>query len=597
MTDIISNYPEPDYRFFFESLDRAAVVVDSSGIVLSLNEAGRKLFADLETDGLLISGDSMKDILSEAAAGDFLPLSFVYMDRKEPLLESLPFTGRILAASGTDKKTYFLLINILSVMDGQPEKARRSNTKIKGPQGKSPLVWVVDTKFRYISFNEAHRQEMNRVWGVEIHVGDNLLEFLDDERYKRLVIYNYNRAFSGEHFYTIDELEDTGDGSRYFENVLGPYVDDNNKIIGLRVRTTELTDSDDVKDRLQMSIAVQRSLIEGYGNIRISSVDRFFRYRAFNDGYRRFMDEVRGVKIRIGASLLESLSSDATRHEVRQKLAVVLAGEKCTEVRSYSHLSGGVVYYQHDYFPVISVSGEVIGITIFSDDVTEIMNRENEVKEALKEKGILLREIHFRVKHNLQLISSLLNLHMSNLEGEESKSALEELSLKVQTLSLIHEQLYQGQSLGAVQSGEFFNRLSAMLIELRNFDTSGVIIEDRVADMEFDMDTAIPLGLFFNEIFDNCLTHAFTGKELSLEGGGLPGERKIYYSLSEESGLIRLTISNEGGRLWSPRDPDSEFGLGLKLASTLAEQLEGELGFDFTDGTSISLVFKRSHGV
>ena len=587
MKDKTGVLPFPDFSFFFDQFDGSLIAADVEGRILSLNKAARELLDCEVSSELFLSLDTTDEMKKSLPDRGIFPVLFIPSENRRKFFKDIPLTGRISAFS-REEGIFYLTVEIATIMDDDREAPTgMGNSPVGRFRGKSPIIWTLDSQFNYISFNEAHRREMKNVWDAEIREGDNILKFIKDKRYKHLVAYQYNRVLSGENFYTIDELKGKNGKIRYFENVLGPYVDGNNQIRSVRVRTTELTENDEVRERLQLSMAVQRSLIEGYGHIGISSIDRFFRYRAFNDVYRRFMEDVRKVEIHIGSSLMDSLPADAVRHDVKQKLERVLGGETFSEVRSYTLEDGGLVFYQHEYFPVFSDIGEVIGITIFSLDITEKMNREEKIREALEEKEILLKEIHFRVKNNLQIISSLLNLQVGEAEGIECRKNLDDLFFRVQTMALIHEQLYQGKNLGTVKTREFFSRLSAMLIKERNPEYGEIALIDKVDDFSLDLDTAIPLGLIFNELFINALKHGFPA-------GNFSGTEEIVVELVKSRGKCLLSVCNRGDKIWTPPDVRSEYGLGLKLASALASQLDGGLDFDFSKGTCCSLSFRRS---
>ena len=593
MTEALSGTGEPDFGLFFENLEVSALVVDHRGRVLRANRSARRFFHAPREGELALTSQSRKAMIAEGTEGEPFPLQFTSPDRQALMVEPLLLRGRVVAVSPGETPDYYLVFHSSPIMDSEEEQAARDRDlrRHQGRIGRAPLSWVLDTNFRYISFNDAHRQEMKRVWGVDIQVGMNILDCLSDLRYRRLVTYNYNRALSGEHFYTVDELKDSEGNKRYFENIVGPYLDEYRQLRGIQVQTTEMTDPTEVKDRLQLSIAMQRSLIEGYGNIGICCLDRFHRYRAFNDGYRRFMEEIRDVKIRIGLSLLDSLPGDAMRHDVKEKLERVFAGERFTEVRSYTGIDGRARFYENRYYPVVSNGDSIVGITIFIQDVTGMKTQERAIREAVRENEILLKEIHFRVKNNLQVVSSLLNLQMNSEEEPGTLEALRKVFIRIRSLALIHEQMFQDKTLGGINARELISRVLTQLVDLYDVDTRLIRLEQEAEDFEIGADTALPLGMILSELITNALKHGFSG--------GREGVLSVRLTGSEgDWGL--LTVADSGSR--ERQIPETRetgisresFRLGLNLCESLTDQLGGRMEFDLRKGTEVRVTFRMT---
>jgi PAS domain S-box-containing protein len=202
-------------------------------------------------------------------------------------------------------------------------------------------------------------------------------------------------------------------------------------------------------------------------------------------------------------------------------------------------------------------------------DLTERKRNEETIEAQLKEKEMLLKEVHHRVKNNLQIISSLLSLQTRTLD-EESKDVLMESRTRIHSMALIHEKLYQSADLTRIDLKEYIDELSKFLYRSYGIETQRIRF-DLVCDGIFiDLDKAIPCGLMLNEIVSNCLKHAFPAQ--------ISGETCI--RLQTEGDTLRLMAQDNG--VGTPEDVNSHNGnsLGLRMIRSLVSQLRGTIQLD-----------------
>jgi len=204
----------------------------------------------------------------------------------------------------------------------------------------------------------------------------------------------------------------------------------------------------------------------------------------------------------------------------------------------------------------------------------------NEGQAQLKEKEILLGEIHHRVKNNLQVISSLLSLQMRDAEPA-TRTVLVENITRVQTMSLIHDKLYEQTSLAQIDLAKYLNELVQMILSC--YPSSGnVLLNVDCEPIHIDVEKAIPCGLIVNEIVTNSLKHAFAGKE--------SGE--IQVTARRIDGLIQIEVGDDGDGFPENADFEKKHGLGFKLIKSLIAQLEGHLRIENHSGTHFHFDFK-----
>lgn len=198
------------------------------------------------------------------------------------------------------------------------------------------------------------------------------------------------------------------------------------------------------------------------------------------------------------------------------------------------------------------------------DEILTRQRIEQELVESLNEKKLLLQEIHHRVKNNLMVISSLLNLQADAIEDAQARTAFEESQSRVQAMARIHEQLYQSENLAQIDMNLYIRALGSSL--RHSYGAYSINLKIEVADVFLSINTAIPCGLIVNELISNALKYAFPTQPSG----------QIWITLGPTTqGRLRLVVSDNGVGLPSNVDPQKTQTLGLQLVRLLALQLEG----------------------
>jgi PAS domain S-box-containing protein len=214
-------------------------------------------------------------------------------------------------------------------------------------------------------------------------------------------------------------------------------------------------------------------------------------------------------------------------------------------------------------------------------DITSRKLAEEKIKTSLHEKEILLKEIHHRVKNNLQVISSLLNLQSSYLEDEKAREMLRNSMDRVKTMANIHTMLYQSEDMTRVDFGSFIRDLAARLQQSCGIPASPVEVHTDIADVSLTIETSVPCGLILNELVSNALKHAFP------EGRG--GEVTI--GMAAEEDRFILTVSDNGIGFPETVDFRNTKSLGLELVNILVGQLNGAITLAVEGGTRFTITF------
>jgi two-component system, sensor histidine kinase PdtaS len=213
----------------------------------------------------------------------------------------------------------------------------------------------------------------------------------------------------------------------------------------------------------------------------------------------------------------------------------------------------------------------------------EIEKQKALIQASLGEKETLLREIHHRVKNNLQIISSLLNIQSEHIQDEHVLSSIQEGQSRVQAMSLIHQNLYQSEHLNNVDITNYLQQLVAYLANVFAHKDRSIQVKVEAAQVNFDIDTAIPLGLIVNELVSNAFKYAFPGTGTGLISINIQSVNDIDYE---------LTIEDDGVGLPAGFEPEKSNSLGLKLVKILSRQLRGSFSLKSDKGTVFLVKFK-----
>ena len=265
---------------------------------------------------------------------------------------------------------------------------------------------------------------------------------------------------------------------------------------------------------------------------------------------------------------------------------------------------------------------QIIGFQGSSKDITERKQAEEQIRASLLEKEVLLKEIHHRVKNNLQIISGLLTLQAAQINDERLQRLIKESQSRIWTMALIHQTLYQSGNLADIDMADYIRSLAGNLLSSHAQVAMPPTVSFNLVPVRLVIDKAIPLALIINELVTNAMKHAFAD--------GQPGEIRISlqecrgvkfyataenmdtYTSSDKSRLVttenigtiptdgenvptyELTVADNGVGLPVGFDPKNQKSLGLQLVTMLVKQLGGQLAIESRGGTSVCIIFSSN---
>jgi len=224
------------------------------------------------------------------------------------------------------------------------------------------------------------------------------------------------------------------------------------------------------------------------------------------------------------------------------------------------------------------------GAIISSEDITEQKRAEQKIRASLKEKEVMLQEIHHRVKNNMQVILSLLRLQFGGIKSKRLQELYKEVMTRIKSIALIHDKLYRQKNLMRIDFSEYINDLTTHLFFVYDVNKSKIRLNLDVRDVHLDINKGIPCGLIINELVSNSLKHAFPGD--------MSGYITVKMNKSKKGNYV-LTVKDTGTGL-----PESIFNLnksktlGLQLVNDLVAQLKGSINIENTaEGATFNITF------
>lgn len=360
-------------------------------------------------------------------------------------------------------------------------------------------------------------------------------------------------------------------------------VREGHKIRGFQVIIRDVTERKKTEEMLRQSEEKYRTLIE---NVNVGV------YRATPGVEGQFIDVNQAFVHMLGYNdkkeLLELKVADIyvnpqDRHEFSETIAT--QGFTKNEELHLKKKDGTPIIISDTATAVYDKNGTLLYFDGISEDITQRKWAEEQIKASLREKEVLLREIHHRVKNNMQVVSSLLNLQSRYTEDAQLIEAFKESQNRIKSMVLVHEKLYQSRDLASIDFHEYIRSLTRSLFQ--SYRTAGEVdLAVNVENVSLGVDAAIPCGLIINELVSNSLKHAF------------PGNRKGKISISLHQlgeDKIELVVADDGLGIPESINLEDATSLGLRLVTILTkDQLEGTISLNRTRGTEFRITFSNT---
>lgn len=304
----------------------------------------------------------------------------------------------------------------------------------------------------------------------------------------------------------------------------------------------------------------------------------------FNQNFSDAVFELYGRRPKIKDNQISRAESKSIQPFWNEKYKEAFAGKKIEFITERTTKKGERIIREVFLSPILDENGSVVSVSGIAHDITEKKIAEEKLVYSLKEKEVLLKEVHHRVKNNLQVISSILNLQSSYVQDQQTLNILKESQDRIKSMSIIHESLYQTNDFSKVNFSDYIVSLSKNLVHSYGHNDNYIELEYHVEEVSLSLDTSIPCGLIVNELVSNALKYAFKGRKTG----------KIRINLSLDKGNVVLVVLDDGIGFPQNINYKETNSLGLQLVTTLVEQIDGAIEMNNNKGTKFTIKFKQA---
>jgi PAS domain S-box-containing protein len=363
---------------------------------------------------------------------------------------------------------------------------------------------------------------------------------------------------------------------------------EDNLFIGSRDIIRDVTKQKEIERVIQQQKSKLESIFENKSEILIWTLDQDCRISSLNSKFKEYLQQNFQITPKIGDAIVDILQPNMSEKALPSFRNYLLQGSKGKPQQFEGLLknySSKRTFWLETFLSPIKLEGKnVFEMACVALDITEKKNSELQLTKSLKEKEVLLKEVHHRVKNNLQVISSILNLQSSYVKDENTLNILRESQNRVKSMSFIHESLYRSNDFSEVNFSEYINNLASNILHTFNQQENPVLLELDLGTYKLNLDQAIPTGLIVNELITNAMKYAFKGVDNPV--------LSITLNVMDDQVMIRIEDNGIGlPDNFSIQESDS---LGLQLVTTLIEQLDGEMSVKVENGTKYLITFVKS---
>jgi PAS domain S-box-containing protein len=357
------------------------------------------------------------------------------------------------------------------------------------------------------------------------------------------------------------------------------------------VRVTDVTDRKHIeteREQAEQALKISESRYRAIVEDQTELIARFLANGdiAFvNESYCRYF----GVQLEemIGRSYTPVVFEE-DRESVNQLVASLSSENPVVMIENRVIVNGEIRWTQWNNRMLFDEQGKFVEFQSVGRDITDLKRAEERLQASLQEKEVLLKEIHHRVKNNLQIVYSLLQLQRRKLKDQRAADALLESQSRIESIALIHEKLYQSEDLARINLAEYIPSLATNLFSTYNFSHSQIALRTEIEPIFLDIDKAIRCGLIINELLSNSLKYAFPDKNQ----GNLSIDLQLFaISTEAEKSTILLIMKDNGVGIPNHVDFSRPETLGLQLVQGFVGQLKGTLEMQCQGGTEFQIIF------
>lgn len=444
------------------------------------------------------------------------------------------------------------------------------------------LIWTVNNKFELTSYNKnffnlignkttKKQLEENKT----VYITDTILN--KDKR--NFWIEKYKQVLKGTPNVFVHKSNIAGKDV-YREIYLYPILL-NNEVVEVSVIAQNITERIENENKILEQSAKLKAIFES-GDQLMWTINKDLKLTSFNKNYANSVFDFYGYYPEIGKSMRSNKTTEY--HTIwDDKYELAFKGKPVEFISERTQKDGKKIIRQILLYPIKDINNTVIEVSGIGFDITENKINEEKITQSLKEKEVLLKEVHHRVKNNMQVISSILNLQSSYVRDNYALNLLKECQNRIKSMAFIHESLYQSKNFESVNFSEYVTTLSKNLVHTYSINTKKIKLILTLDNLILNLDTSIPCGLIINEIMSNSLKYAFPDNRDGI----------IFVTLKVVNKKVSIEVGDNGVGIPNNVDIKNTQTLGLQLVDTLVEQISGTIKLSRNKGTIFSIEFNN----
>ena len=589
---------EERYRDLFDNATDLIHSVDLEGRVLYVNRAWKEALGYSQEEAVRLNILDMVQPDKRDAARQWLidadkmvtatPWRSVFLDKRgrRRLMEG---TSSLRREQGRTVAVRSIFRDITEASEAQEQLHRLTAKEQALFQSNEHLFWTVDQRIALTSFNSGYENMVQRMHGKAPELNTDPLKprsLFADEEYHHFWELKYAAAFAGQTVrFETDRLD--AKGQRVCNEIyLSPVFEEDGSVAEVFGIGHEITGERLAEAQAREQTARLNSIFEGSADMLLWTCGSDLTITSCNNRFNKVAVRYFKASARTGENLHDGLLKQVAPGQAEafsKQLGAALKGTVQSLELCISRGRSKPMWLEL-YISPIETGGSVAEVSCLAHDITDKKMAERAMLENIREKEVLLKEIHHRVKNNLQIISSIFSLQRDHLGNDpRSMELLHESQNRIRSMAFIHESLYQSKNFSHIDLADYMGSLCRNLVMSYSL-TDKVALQTNLQPLPLDLDKAIPCGLILNELVSNALKHAFPN-----------GHGRISLALEGVKGQVRITVEDNGRGF--PENGPVQRGLGLELVEMLTEQLDGRIertrGIDNT-GTRYLITFDRT---
>lgn len=344
----------------------------------------------------------------------------------------------------------------------------------------------------------------------------------------------------------------------------------------------DITPKRRAEEQIRLQSAKLGAIFESSSHM-IWTIDREYHLASFNSNQARWLRDNYEIKPYVGMSLVSGnmVSTSEYNNFWKERIDHAFMGEAQKFETEFFNKRGTQQWREVFMSPIRDGHDNVIEVSCIAHDITDQKAAEENLRQSLKEKEVLLKEVHHRVKNNLQVISSILNLQSSYVKDKKSLDLLLESQNRIKSMAFVHESLYQTKDFSNINFSSYVENICNNLVHSYSNPDNPPELEMDLDSIQLNLDTAIPCGLIINELISNSLKYAFKGRS----------NNKLTVHVKMRGETLEIMIADNGIGLPENVDFRNTESLGLQLVVTLVEQINGKIALERKKGTKFTIEF------